>query len=395
LFEQLPERPSLAWLRKTAKQKLAVLREKHPSARLADAQFALAREYGFEGWRHLKHAVDERTRRGTDQEPASDARTRDEVVGTFLRAVGTGKIDVVRAALAEEPAIVNAIGPHPFWGGRPQALHVAIEAKRREVFDLLLEAGADINGDNDAYDFWSPLMISTTRDVPDMTRELLARGAQVGLAEALLLVDDEAVERLLRGASALPVGVPISMLSLARTPFAFDRLVELGASTDARDRWGSTPIDAISRLGPKARPLILHLVAQGFVLQPQEYARLGDRTTLEALIDADPRIAESDAVFMGAVDFGHHELVQWLLERGANINARSDAPTNTALHSAAWNGDLRMVKLLVEAGANRAAMDDEHHNTPLGWAEVAATVTNNPACNDVADYLRSTPSSTS
>ena len=59
----------------------------------------------------------------------------------------------------------------------------------------------------------------------------------------------------------------------------------------------------------------------------------------------------------------------------------------TALHSAAWNGDLRMAKLLVEAGADITARDPEHDNTPAGWAEVAINITNNPDCKDVADYL--------
>ena len=84
---------------------------------------------------------------------------RDEVVGAFLHSVGTGRIDDVRAAVASDPGIVNAVGPHPFWGGRPQALHVAIETKRRDMFDLLLGAGADVDGRNDEYDLWSPLMM--------------------------------------------------------------------------------------------------------------------------------------------------------------------------------------------------------------------------------------------
>jgi len=57
------------------------------------------------------------------------------------------------------------------------------------------------------------------------------------------------------------------------------------------------------------------------------------------------------------------------------------------LHSAAWNGDLRMVKLLVDAGADVTARDPEHNNTPAGWAKVAIEVTNNPDCKDVAAYL--------
>ena len=91
---------------------------------------------------------------------------------------------------------------------------------------------------------------------------------------------------------------------------------------------------------------------------------------------------------MAAVDFGHHELVQWLLDRGASANSRAKGGSKgTALHSAAWNGDLAMVKLLVAAGADVNALDEEHKNTPAGFAEVAITVSNNPRCKDVVDYL--------
>ena len=95
----------------------------------------------------------------------------DEIVQSFLRLVGTGRIEDVRRILAGEPAMVNAVGPHPFWGGRAQPLHVAIETKRRELFDLLLEAGADVNGSNDQYDHWSPLMLAINRKRPDTAME--------------------------------------------------------------------------------------------------------------------------------------------------------------------------------------------------------------------------------
>jgi ankyrin repeat protein len=130
------------------------------------------------------------------------------------------------------------------------------------------------------------------------------------------------------------------------------------------------------------------MLKRGIAAEPQEYARLGDQDTLAALIAAKPDIAKQDAVMMGAVDFGHYDLAQWLLAQGANVNARTDwGSRHTALHSAAWNGDLRMVKLLVEAGADITARDPEHDNTPAGWAEVAIKVTNNPDCQAVADYL--------
>ena len=192
----LPARPNIEWLRKTAKQSLAALRVRDPQARLADAQRALARDYGFSSWRALKAHID--SRRGV---PAFD----DATVASFLRAVGTGDAAQVRAALAATPGMVNAIGPHPFWGGRPQALHVSIDTRRRDMFDLLLGAGADVDGANDGYEYWSPLMLTVNWRRPDMGQELLRRGARVGLFEAMLLGDDARIEHLLRpGRGALP-----------------------------------------------------------------------------------------------------------------------------------------------------------------------------------------------
>jgi ankyrin repeat protein len=319
----------------------------------------------------------------------------EEIVRVFLRHVGTGRIDDVRAMLATETTLVNAVGPHPFWGGRPQALHVAIETSRREMFDLLLQHGADPTGTNDSYDHWSPLMLAMNRDQPDMRDELLRRGARVGLLEALMMGDDARVEELLRDDalarhSANRDGGPNagSILAFARTPFAIDRLIALGAPTDMKDRWGSMPMDAMSRLGPRGHALVRHMIARGIAAAPKDYARLGDVETLEKLCESDPTIARLDDVMMAAVDFRHHALVEWLLERGGNVNARADTGSrHTALHSAAWNGDLKMATLLVEAGADRTARDEEHDGTPLGWAETSITITNNPKCAEVVAYL--------
>jgi predicted enzyme related to lactoylglutathione lyase len=49
----LPARPSIEQLRKRAKERLADLRASNPSAKLADAQFAIARDYGFDSWPKL------------------------------------------------------------------------------------------------------------------------------------------------------------------------------------------------------------------------------------------------------------------------------------------------------------------------------------------------------
>jgi hypothetical protein len=50
----LPPNPNPHHLRKQAKALLAELKTRAPTARLADAQFALAREYGFAHWGELQ-----------------------------------------------------------------------------------------------------------------------------------------------------------------------------------------------------------------------------------------------------------------------------------------------------------------------------------------------------
>lgn len=56
----LPPRPSLEHLKNEAKQRLEALRADNPGARLANAQFLLARDYGFASWRDLKADVEAR-----------------------------------------------------------------------------------------------------------------------------------------------------------------------------------------------------------------------------------------------------------------------------------------------------------------------------------------------
>lgn len=380
----LPARPNLDWLKKTAKQSLRTLRTRNPDAKLAEAQLVLAREYGFGSWRKLKAHVD-----GLSRSEISQPTLDDTYVCEFFSYVGGGDLDRVRAALAQHPELIRAVGPHPYWGGRPQALHVAIETNRRDMFDFLIAAGADVNGQNDNY--WSPLALAIDGKQTEVRDALMQRGAKVNLLEALLMGDDERVEKFLRrGVSALPKEDVNqgSILSFARTPYAIDRLLELGASPEKPDRWGSTPIEAMSRQGADGQRLVRHMISRGFQADAREYAHLGDQAMIEKLARANASVTRDPSVFTGAVGFGHYDLVQWLLDHGADVNVRLEKESGqTALHIAAWNGDMRMVKLLVAAGADIHLLDREHNGKPSGWAEVSVEITNNPDCNETAAYL--------
>ena len=58
MSRNLPDRPNLEFLKKEAKARLESMLHTDPAAQLADAQHALARDYGFASWPKLKAHVE-------------------------------------------------------------------------------------------------------------------------------------------------------------------------------------------------------------------------------------------------------------------------------------------------------------------------------------------------
>ena len=65
---------------------------------------------------------------------------------------------------------------------------------------------------------------------------------------------------------------------------------------------------------------------------------------------------------------GQREAVDFLLEKAGNWNVIG-VNNGTALHRAAWEGDLEMVKRLVAKGADISNRDNPFNSTPLSWAQ--------------------------
>lgn len=80
-----------------------------------------------------------------------------------------------------------------------------------------------------------------------------------------------------------------------------------------------------------------------------------------------------------AVELRRPAAIRLLIESGFSVHG--DGGT-TPLHSAAYQGDLELVRLLVGLGADPDREDREHHSTPVGWAEHGHH-------EELADYLRS------
>jgi ankyrin repeat protein len=373
---------NLEYLKKLAKKRLKSLRAKNAKAKLAEAQLLVARDTGFASWRKLKVHIDSQPVR------ASSGDIRD-----LFQAIVNGDVEQLRSLLKSRPDWVNSTGPHPHWGGKPQPLHVAIESGHRAIFSALLAAGADINGQNESYDRWSPLMLAIHWKRREMRDDLLRRKARVGLIEALMLEDDEAVQRILRRDRAAALTQPLpnaaTALHFARTPAAVEMLLDAGVDVQAKDSHGQTALQSIAARGPSAKSLLRSLKARSAIsIPPAALAAVGDIALLRHIVLKNSSIARDPAVLHAAVEQGLFFVVRWLLDRGADVNARTPAGSKgTALHAAAWSGHIRVARLLVERGADVHAIDAEHRTTPAVWARTALKLFKRQTCKSVAEYL--------
>src|SRR5688572_13962507 len=126
---QLPDRISLEYLKKLAKERLRELRRRNPQTKLAAAQLSIARDHGFPSWRALKAEVDRR-------QPGN--------IALFFDACANGNVEVLRDLVENEPALVGAVSPAASDGGWT-GLHTAAQHGHLDAVRFLLEHGADPN----------------------------------------------------------------------------------------------------------------------------------------------------------------------------------------------------------------------------------------------------------
>ncbi len=85
---------------------------------------------------------------------------------------------------------------------------------------------------------------------------------------------------------------------------------------------------------------------------------------------ADDKAAMVNHAFVMAVNAGQQSAAQWLLERGAEVNAKPPGYhwLGTALHAACWRGDASLVKWLMANGADPTIHDGLADSDAVGWA---------------------------
>ncbi len=408
----LPDKPSLEWLRKQAKRRLAELRQSQPDAKLADAQFALAKEHGFPSWRALKAHVDSLS-----------------VEGQLFDAAKAGDVAALTALLDAHPDKLHVRNQPYEWS----LLHAAAHTGHLAAVDLLLRRGIDANtrekGDNTYPMHWAAAAghVDVVRRLADAGGEVIGRGDDhelelIGWATCWDGGDDDkhrAVAELLvsRGArhhifSAIALGLadevrrivaadpsalirrmsrhealrlPLHFAVSKNRPEMVALLLELGADPLGADEAGHTATAYAT--SPDVDRAVLRKIqaltaaellsadrgsrpSRGSEVDLLAATSLRDWPTAERLLHENPQLKSSGALHLLAKR-NDEEGVRWLLEHGADPNARWrhwDADV-TPLHLAILGAHTAIVRLLLDAGADPSIHDSKHDADALGWAE--------------------------
>ena len=409
---ELPDKPDLDWLRKQAKRRLDELRRTEPKARLADAQFALAKDYGFASWRALKAHIDSLTIDGQLFEAArhGDAAAlarlldahpdklhiRAKPYGMTLLHLAARDLASVELLLARG-IDVNARDT----GDNSYAMHWAAAAGSLDVVRRLADAGGDVVGHGDDHGLevigwatcWDGGDDDAHRAVADF---LISRGARHHIFSAIALDLDDDVRRIVTDdPSALNRRqsrnenhrTPLHFAVLMKRARMIELLLELGADPLAVDGDGHPVAIHVSEPGiDRAVMEKIRAMTEAELLSATRGHRpprsapadllamltLAEWDTAARLVHQDPALmAPAGGVLHMMAKRNDVAAVRWLLDRGADPNgvwSHWDADV-TPLHLAAMQGHADVARLLLDAGADTSIRDSQHDSDPRGWAE--------------------------
>lgn len=314
------------------------------------------------------------------EEAAGIRPTRDRIK-EMMDAAGRGDLAAVRGVADADPRLIDVIGRGPDWEDRNvRPIHLAARRGHTEVVRFLLDRGAVADGEGGRPP-WTPAQLAAIHGHPGTAALLLERGAVEEIFTAAALGHVSRLAAFLEArpeAATTPRENGMTPLHVAGTPEVVDLLIAHGADPDARDTWRRrSPLMTAMGKPEVARALAARLGA----LDIFTASALGDVALAERLLAADPALANTATPAGGhfwagrrplhlAIPRGHAGMVKVLLAHGADPNA-PDPEGGSALHIAAWHGQLDVIRTLVAAGARLEMGDAEWSATPRDWAEYA------------------------
>jgi ankyrin repeat protein len=344
----LPQRPDLDQLKRQAKELLATLREREPRAHFAlhDAQFALAREYGFDSWPKLKAFV----------EGVTERRLAD--------AVRAGDLAQVRAMLQARPELARRNGP----------LHIAVVQRAPEMVRILMEHGANPrSGVYPHRDATSPLTMAVERGYHEIAALLRTDGPPpddlfhaigAGLEErAIALMEADAA--LIRARDPIRGWTPLHAAAQHLNTRLVSWLLDRGADPAARGWHDYTPLDLAAHFSDADNAEQLAAVAKLLCAPMTDRAAvaLGDAEWLcarhaeGALVN---RIEDSGGLLRIAASHNRTDILAMLLKFGFDADERTrfgegdtvDFTQGMALQHCAGTAKFELAEMLLKAGAN-------------------------------------------
>lgn len=310
---------------------------------------------------HARKQLKKRMRHLNDlsaQRPSRNNQFTEKVMRLF-DAAKTGDIEGVRRLLGEDGRLANASGyiRSSLWGADALALHVAVMHGRKDIVDLLLAHGADINARDDRYLFNALIHAIDLADfMPEyaalgMVEFLLERGAKKDVWACAWLGDGDGVKAWLDENPALVNEIgpgPSTLLSFCRDVKSIQFYLDYGADPlviyERSGKYGrTTPLRDIAyrRNYACVRHLLAHL---GWAVDIFWASIMGDAEAARTLLTGDADLA-------GAATAANHVL-------GAGLSP---------LHLAAQGGHIDVMDALLDAGADVNAIDVRGY-TPLHFA---------------------------
>jgi ankyrin repeat protein len=397
----LPDAPSLDWLRKQAKRTLSELRKKNPTAKLADAQFDLAKQYGFSSWRALKAHIDGLTVEGQLFEAAkkSDARSFAALLDAHpenLQARNKPYEHTLLhvAAFAGQLANVDLLLRRGLdvnareKGDNTYAMHWAAAAGHLDVVRRLADAGGDVVGHGDDHELevigwastWDGGDDAAHRAVADF---LVSRGARHHIFSAIAFNMADEVRRIVasnpealsqRQSHNEDFRLPLHFAVLRNRPEMVALLLELGADPLATDGTGYSA--AAYATQPDVDRSVMEMIrARVGTTDLFTDLALGDWDSAARILKENPGVVKPGGAGSGVLHLmakrNDITAVKWLLDHGVDPSARWNhwGAEVTPLHLAILGGHPEVVRVLLAAGADPSIRDTQHKANATEWAE--------------------------